>query len=126
MAKITDEEILGWLNSGDLVVGLDNPETITFFGRVNTVSLIGDDNANEKYTRYRFKIRHNRRRRTIVRSKLVYMAAERIIIPSGFEIHHLDEDRYNDVDWNLVMVTGSDHKKIHGVTWECEEGEVPF
>lgn len=42
------------------------------------------------------------------------MAGNLQTIPDGYEIHHRDDDRYNDAFDNLVLLTIEDHKKIHG------------
>lgn len=38
---ISDERLLELIESGDIVVGLDNPEAISVFGRSNRAYLIG-------------------------------------------------------------------------------------
>lgn len=111
---ITDIELLTWLMTGELEVGLNNPETINFKGRSIKAYENGSHRGNPNRTRWSFGLRDNGRRRTIVRSKLVWMAGALRLVPEGFEIHHRDENRHNDAWNNLVMVTEDDHKKLDG------------
>lgn len=110
---IPDERLLGLIESGDIVVGLDNPETISVFGRSNRAYLIGGGgkrNAPDSHKRWAFGFKIQGRRRTIVRAKLVYLAGSRRPIPNDFDIHHLDEDPYNDDYENLISLHKDDHK----------------
>jgi len=111
--QIPDSEILALIVSGDLVVGLDNPETIQLFGREVKGYFIGAYARNPERRRFAFGFQIKGRRRTIVRSKLVYIAGSLRLLPDEFEVHHLDEDRHNDDYQNLIAVHGDDHKKIH-------------
>lgn len=44
----------------------------------------------------------------------VYCAAHGLTeLPEGFEIHHLDEDKVNNNIGNLIMLSASDHQKLH-------------
>ena len=92
---------------------LDNPETIEVSGRTIKAYLIGKYGRNPNRTRWAFGLRIGGKRRTIVRSKLVWLAGSRRELPGGFEVHHLDEDRYNDAWENLVACSGPDHDKFH-------------
>lgn len=126
--RIADAELLEWLMDGTLSVNIQNAQ-VTFRGRILKPTFVGRDDRNG--TRYRIEIRHSGRKRSIVRARLVYMAGNLQTIPNGYEIHHQDEDRYNDAFANLVLLTEEDHKKIHG-TFSYEKRsnraltEVPF
>ncbi len=120
MIKIKDEDLLAWIKSGDIVVDLQTAQ-VHHRGVLRAATIIGRDGHNG--TRYRYEFRCWGIRRTIVRSRLVYMAGTRKLIPWGFEIHHLDGDRYNDCFENLIMVTKDDHLKIHA---RERDAGVPF
>ena len=45
---------------------------------------------------------------------LIYCAANGVTeLPEGMEIHHLDENKTNNAMSNLIMLTTSDHAKLH-------------
>ena len=118
--KISDEQILAMIETGEIVVPLEKPLQITVRGRTVKAYAIGQYAGNPQRTRYAFGLRIDGKRRTIVRSKLVWIAGSRRLVPSGFEIHHLDQDRYND-DWeNLVALSPEDHDKFHGMTGHAD------
>lgn len=119
--QIPDSELLALLVSGDLVVGLDNPETIALFGRTVKGYFIGAYARNPERKRFAFGFQIAGRRRTIVRSKLVYLAGSLREIPEDFEIHHLDEDRFNDEYGNLIALHGDDHRKLHNFANDATE-----
>ena len=118
--KISDEQILTMIEAGEIVVPLENPLQITVRGRAIKAYAIGKHAGNPQRTRYAFGLRIDGKRRTIVRSKLVWIAGSRRLVPPGFEIHHLDQDRYND-DWeNLVALSPEDHDKFHGMSGHAD------
>jgi len=45
------------------------------------------------------------------------------IIPKGYMIHHIDENRKNNNIENLQLVTYKEHKKIHGI-WNTGKNNV--
>ena len=99
---------------------LENPLQITVRGRLVKAYAIGKHARNLHRTRYAFGLRIDGKRRTIVRSKLVWIAGSRRLVPPGFEIHHLDQNRYND-DWeNLVALSPEDHNKFHGMSGHAD------
>lgn len=116
---LSDMTLLTLLNDGEIQVDLYSCD-VWKSGRLLKPTIVGRDGKN--CTRYRIEICHFGCKRSIVRSRLVYMAGARILIPKGFEIHHRDEDRYNDSFANLIMLTTQDHLKLHTV----EAGECPF
>ena len=59
---------------------------------------------------------HDRLRRSCHVSQLVWMYHHECLIPEGFEIHHMDEDRMNNSFHNLICVSSLDHAKLHCVT----------
>jgi hypothetical protein len=85
-------------------------------------TLVGTEGKNG--TRYRHEIYYDGHKRTIVRAKLVYLAGSLQALIKGHVIHHLDEDRYNDVWGNLVSVSNVDHDKMHYTTEIL--GDTPF
>lgn len=116
---ITDERIIELIDEGLIEVDLDTAEVVVR-GVALKPQLIGGDRRQPEHKRWTYGLRFDGQRRTIVRSKLVYLAGARIPIPQGFEIHHLDEDKNNDGWSNLIMVTMADHRKIHN------QEEIPF
>ena len=112
---ITDAEILQWILDGSLVVGLDNPTTILNRGRSSKCYLIGNDSSRSSgaHRRWAFGLFRNGRRRTIVRSKLVYLAGTKKLIPENYQIHHIDENRLNDAFDNLKALHKDDHAALH-------------
>lgn len=122
--SITDEEIIDLIIDGTIVVDL-RAATVTCRGRQLKATLMGTEGKNG--TRYRFEIRHNGRKRTIVRHKIVYIAATLQVIPEGYELHHIDFNRYNDAFHNLILLTIEDHRKIHGqFDYSKRKVETPF
>ena len=120
---ITDDKILMMLNTGWIEVDLETSD-VYCLGEIKSPSIVGNDSVNG--TRYRLEFRLNGAKRTILMSRLVYMAGTRSVIPSGHEIHHLDGDRYNDKFENLICVSVQDHLKIHRFQKPKTEEEIPF
>lgn len=111
LPSLPDSAILDLIRSGELVV--DHVLATCSRNRKHKVAtIVGRDDRNG--TRYRYELRvcgYNKR--TISRARLVYMAATDALIPEGFEVHHLDGDRYNDAFSNLICVSKVDHLKLH-------------
>lgn len=89
-----------------------------------TPTVVGNQQVNG--TRFRFEICHEGHKRTIQRSKLVWMVGSRRLVPPDHEIHHLDEDRYNDVWRNLICLHKDDHLKIHAWLESLNSQSTPF
>lgn len=119
---INDQGLLDLLEMGTITVDLNTADVFKR-GELLTATIVGKDGKNG--TRYRLEIYHQERRRTIVRSRLVYMAGTMQLIPDKHEIHHLNGDRYDDRWANLICVSIRDHLKIHAMETE-EDDEVPF
>ena len=66
-----------------------------------------------KGLRYRFEICREGKRRSVIRAKLVYLYITRQPIPPNHELHHLDEDRFNDSFQNLKALPIKDHLAHH-------------
>lgn len=115
---ITDEELLTWIVTGDLIVDIDTPDVVKLRGRTVKAYANGSDRSRPDRKRYSFGFEcgrdanGKRRRRTIVRAKLVYMAGAVCLIPAGFEIHHVNGERFDDRFENLVLVSAEDHQKL--------------
>lgn len=41
-------------------------------------------------------------------------------IPKGYQVHHIDQDKSNNEPENLVLMTASEHMKLHGASWTEE------
>lgn len=113
---IPDEQILALLELRVLIV--DYP-FIRFKGKELTKNLAGS-----KGERFRVELRFEGKKRTLLVSRLVYMAETMRVIPDGSEIHHLDGDRFNDHPSNLIALTANDHYKFH--RWLEKYDGIPF
>ena len=125
---VSDEELIRLLDEGIIKVDLETTE-LWVNGNKIAPYLNGADNrgGQEDHKRWSFGLRIDGRRRTITRSKMVYLAGSRKLIPLGNEIHHKDEDNENDKWSNLISVSFEDHKKFHYEDQDTEsDGEVPF
>lgn len=69
---------------------------------------------------------HEGKRRSCHVSQIAWMIGAGQPIPKGFEIHHIDEDPYNNNFYNLVCVHSLDHPKLHGEAPTNDEDEIPF
>ena len=116
---ISDKTLLDFLHTGDLEV---DPVTAEVFwrGNLKKPTIVGTEGKNG--TRKRIEIHYQGFRRSIVLARLVYMAGTRKVIPRGYEIHHVDFDRYNDSFDNLIALTVQDHLKIHNINTD----DTPF
>lgn len=119
---ISDTDVLDMLIDGTLLVDIQTA-AVTSRGVLLKPELTvqsqrpGTRTGMPRY-RIRFRLSGNRRR-WIVRAKLVYMAATLQVIPDGYEIHHIDGDRFNDAYHNLALLSIEDHKKFHdGFSYE--------
>lgn len=45
--------------------------------------------------------------------RLIYEAYHNLKIPSGYEIHHLDENKLNNCILNLKMISKGEHRSLH-------------
>ena len=113
--SITDSQLLAAITAGDIIVPLSSPATIEIYGRTVKAYGIAGRCGDGSASRWAFSLRIAGERRTIVRSKLVYMAGSLRTVPDDFEIHHLDHNRHNDDFENLVALHREDHRKIHAV-----------
>lgn len=119
-ATIRDTTILELLRLGHLEVDLVTAE-VSFLGeRIKP----GHTGSYKKRPRIEFKYRGQRR--TILRSRLVYLAGTRRLIPITHEIHHLDEDNTNDAFANLICLSVDDHVKLHAHPFSSQEEDIPF
>ena len=106
------------LHAGFIEVDLDTSE-VWIDGKLQNPTIMGNDKVNG--TRHRIEIWYGGRRRTIVLSRLIYLAATRQPIPQQHEIHHIDGNRKNDVWSNLICLSIADHQKMHN-----NSADVPF
>ena len=118
---ITDEKILEWILSGELIIKYANRKRpiLVFRGRTHTASIV-EGHRNPRY-RWRLqdgiiKLRNGReraRRRTIICSKLVWMFKHKRTVSEGCLIHHRDNDRFNDGWGNLEEMSYDHHEQLH-------------
>ena len=57
-------------------------------------------------------------------SHLVWMQHTNSLLPAGWEIHHRDENPYNNSFSNMLCLHPLDHQKLHAR--ETDKEEVPF
>ena len=66
----------------------------------------------------------------VLRSIVHYEYYNAILIPEGYDIHHLDGNKLNDSKENLIMLSHSDHAKLHNpkvdVNLVCEQCNKSF
>lgn len=122
---ITDEELLEMILAGRLTLKYANRRDPIVYhnGKPKTASIV----PGKRNPRYRIEIERpkrgkerKRRKRTIVRSKIVWMIYNRRCVPEGHELHHKDEDRLNYRATNIVDWTEERHRQHHN------ENYVPF
>jgi len=116
---ITDAELLEWIESGTMVVrdpDSEDPE-LWFRGRKLKPELIRRNGRMEARgdgpERWTWVIRHAGRKRRIVRSKLVWLACKRELVPDGHILHHVNENRLDDRISNLECVDTDSHYALH-------------
>lgn len=107
---LTDADILALVRSGELTMTDCNTREPRLYrnGKELKATICGT-----KGTRYRFEICKDGKKRTILRSTLTYMYVHRKLIPLDHELHHEDEDRYNDGITNLTLLHNDDHHAHH-------------
>jgi hypothetical protein len=116
---ITDAELLAWIESGLMVVcdpDSDNP-TLQFRGRKLKAEIIRRNGRRESRgcgpERLTWVVRHNGRKRRVVRSKLVWFACKRQLVPQEHILHHVNENRTDDRISNLECVHEDEHYALH-------------
>lgn len=124
---IPDRELLQMILRGDIRANkiTSRDPIIVVRGRSLVASLV----PGKRNPRYRVEIcrpkigkERCRRKRTIVRSKIVWMIRNKKTVPKFHELHHKDDDRYNDSALNVVDWTEERHKDYH----YGQDAEVPF
>lgn len=114
---IKDEEILGWILDGRLViehVTSAHPQ-LWFRGRHRKPILNEQGGKGRIFggKRYRWRIRFEGRTRGIVCSKLVWMYVHRAVVPEGCQIHHGLFGPHYDGYFNLTCLTIEEHHALH-------------
>lgn len=118
---ITDEEILAFILSGEITAKYINRRDPIIYKNEKpyTAGLVyGSRDGN--CPRYRICLeiprvgrQRKRRKRSIVRSKIVWMIKHRKLVPEGHELHHKNEDRLHDAASNIVDWTEEQHRNYH-------------
>lgn len=114
---ITDQQILDWIITGLLVIEdiwSRQPRCI-FRGREQkpTIQLSSGRSRLPTNPRYRWELSFNSKKRSIVCNKLIWMYMYLEVPQDHEDIHHLDEDRFNNAWINLIRMTEDDHNAIH-------------
>jgi hypothetical protein len=83
------------------------------------------DNFNDGYVanlkgKKRFKVYKSKHHRSnymgyVLRSIVAYEAYNGVQVPRNMEVHHKDGNTLNDNRENLVLLTNSEHQKIHAI-----------
>lgn len=115
---ITDEELLDWILAGRITMtNSDSSDpVISKNGHPYATQIV----PGKRNPRYRICIeiprvgrQRKRRKRTIVRSKIVWMIHHRKLVPEGHELDHDDKDRLNDSILNILALTHAQHSAKH-------------
>lgn len=124
---IPDRELLQMILRGE--IGYKKPFSRDPIIVVRGRSLVASIVEGKNNPRWRVKICRPRigkerqyRQRSIVRSKIVWMIRNKKTVPKFHELHHKDDDRYNDSALNVVDWTEERHKDYH----YGQDAEVPF
>lgn len=107
---VTDTEIVLMFRYGRLSVRkakAKHPEILSR-GKPLKASIV----EGKRNPRWRIKVWLNGKQRTIVLAKAVWLGCKGLV-PPGFELHHIDEDRMNDSIDNLELLTDDSHSDFH-------------
>ena len=106
--ELTEQDILGLVLDGHLLVDVDRAV-------VTTAKRPGHAMKTRPCHRgYRhLRIQHAGRRRSIALHKLVWMAANRQLVPEGHIIHHGDKGKYAKGIDNLLLKDHCEHGWYH-------------
>ena len=100
------------------VVDTDTGEVHNKHGKKLTPFYSNHKSSSDHQFVYLF--RNGNERRGIAVHRLCWMAATDSLIPSGWEIHHRDQNPLNNSWFNLLCLHPEDHKKVHATK------DVPF
>lgn len=114
---IPDSQLVEFAKLGTLCVEnleSENPQ-IVFRGRPLAATLRKQGGRGQIHGgyRYSFTLRYQSNRRTITRSRLIWMIVNKQEIGDGYELHHKDENRLNDAYSNLEKMSREAHAFIH-------------
>lgn len=115
--KLTDNDILRLLREQVYTVDLHKGVVYGQMGRPLAITMGGRQN-DRPYV----KLYQGRKHRTILVSRLVWMAGARRPIPPGFQVHHRNQKRRDNRWGNLLCVHKLDHDKLHAAPQPDEEG----
>jgi len=116
------EEVFQWFKDG--IFRLDEDDV--FKGERKLVPSVNKRNGCQHGDK-RVHLFHQRKRRSVNVSTLVWMVGNDRPLPKGFDIHHRNEDHDDNRFQNLFALTGVDHSKLHnGDLVDGTDDEVPF
>lgn len=115
---ITDEQLLEWLETGLLEIRFPRSfePQLWFRGRRLKPEITvqrGRQRVAESGERYSWVLRFNGRKRRVVRSKLIWMNRHRRVVPAGCQLHHENENRFDDREDNVLCLTAEQHETVH-------------
>ena len=99
-SEIDDFEILRMIVSG--ILKFNGVGVLKWHHRNRRWYLLAKT-RHQKSGRYRYNIRIGKRQRLIYANKLHWMLTHQQTVPIGYDIDHIDHDRYNDDPANLRL-----------------------
>jgi hypothetical protein len=114
---ITDAELLELIEAGVLyITDLESDHPGLYVAGRLVKSHLNEQGGRRRIhgsDRYRWTLRYDGRRRSIMRSKLVWMYVHRRPVPDNHIIHHGSRGRYVDCPSNLSCIHYDEHNAIH-------------
>ncbi|MEM1224580.1 MAG: HNH endonuclease [Planctomycetota bacterium] len=120
---MTDQDILDRINAGTLTVLVNVPSvwSPSTRGWVR-MSIITHQSHGSTY---RFvSICHKGKKKKIALHRLVWMFANRSLVPEGYDVDHREADKRDTID-NLRLLESSKNRR-RGKPKEQQEEELPF
>ena len=125
---ISDQQILEWIICGLLVIEdiwSRQPRCI-FRGRElkPTIQYSNGRHKLPNNPRHRWELSFQRKKRSIVCNKLIWMFMYLETPQEHEDIHHFDEDRFNNAWFNLIRMTEDAHIDLHRKAGNVSTGRL--
>lgn len=116
---MTDQDVIDMICEGRLVVLVDEPRVFTFYSRWRENGVILHESNGSTY---RFvTICHRNKKKRVALHRLVWMFANRSVVPEGFDIDHVSGN--SDAIHNLRLLERSNNRKRGYID---QEDDIPF
>jgi hypothetical protein len=89
---------------------LETPPYWEVLSRDKPLRMMGGGRTND---RLRVLLRHKQERKHLLVHRLVYCHMTGAPVPAGFDVHHLNGDRFDNRWENLIALSRRDHEKLH-------------